>query len=154
MLPWIIALLIAGIALLLIELFIPGFGIFGITGLILCTISSIIIAYSYGPAALCVELILLAFIAALLFRALKKNKAFKKIILEESLSAQGFDENLISGLMNKEGITTTDLKPYGKACFDGTEADVFSNGGYIYKDKAVKVIAIKGKNVIVKELSE
>lgn len=146
------ALFLLGFALLAIELFVPGFGVPGILGLCSIMIASLIVAETYGPLAVVAILIIIIILCFIIFKIIKKNKVYTRLVLEDQLDAQDFDENSICHLMGREGVTIVPLKPYGKVDFDGFIVDVFSNGEYISKGKLVRVICINGKNVTVKAI--
>jgi membrane-bound serine protease (ClpP class) len=51
--------------------------------------------------------------------------------------------------MGKCGVAITVLRPSGIAEFDGERLNVVSQGDFIGKDAAVKVIAIEGGRIVV-----
>ena len=152
MFSWAGVLFLVGAILLVIELFIPGFGVFGISGLACIFVSALIVAETYGPLAVVCILVLIVVISFFLYKIMKKKKVYQKLVLDEVLDTKDFDESLLSDLMGKEGVTVVPLKPYGKAEFDGRVIDVFSDGEYISKGKLVRVILVSGKSVTVKEI--
>ncbi len=152
MLPWILILAVIGLMLVIAEVLIPGFGIFGILGVIALFISTLIIAFEYGTAAFIVTVAVLIVLVLLFIRLVKTTNIYKKFVLTDKMEAKDFDESTISGLLDKEGVTLTPLKPYGKAEFGGKVIDVFSKGEYVEKNRTVRVIQISGKNVVVKEV--
>lgn len=154
MLPWITILGIMGLGLVIVEALVPGFGVFGIGGIIALAVSTVMIAIEYGVTAFLVAVLVLAILFVVLLMLVKKSGIYKKVILTEQQDAQDFDESTIGDLVGKEGKTTTQLKPYGKAKFQDREVDVFSEGALIERGKNVRVIAVKGKNVIVQEILE
>ncbi|MEG0511865.1 MAG: hypothetical protein RR653_03990 [Clostridia bacterium] len=117
---------VLGIVLLIIEVFMPGFGLPGISGVLL-EIAAIVMTYLWhgGLAALGVTLIILAVIAlviSLALRSVNKGKLSKSpIILNASESAaEGFSATKdMEVFLGKEGVTTTVLRPSGMAEFDG-----------------------------------
>lgn len=152
MFPWIVLLFIIGTILLIAEFFLPGFGIFGIMGICAFAVAVLITANTYGIIHMCIAILIVILICIIAMYILKKNKICNKIILTETINGKDFDEESIKPLMGKKGICVTPLKPYGKADFDGVITEVFSNGGYIQQGKAVEVISVSGKNVIVREV--
>lgn len=152
MLPWILILAVIGLMLVIAEVLIPGFGIFGILGVIALFISTLMIAFEYGTIAFIVTVAVLIVLLFLFVRLVKTKNIYKKFVLTDTMEAQDFDEGTISDLQDKEGMTLTPLKPYGKAEFGGAVIDVFSDGEYVGKNRAVRVIQINGKNVVVKEV--
>jgi len=152
MLPWIVILGIMGVGLVIVEALMPGFGIFGIGGFAALLASTVIIFIEYGLLAFLVAIFVLIVLFFLLILLMKKSGVYKKVILTEKQDTQDFDESTIADLVGKKGKTMTQLRPYGKAKFEDREVDVFSEGGFIEKQKDVQVIRINGKNVTVKEI--
>ncbi len=145
-------LIFLGVILLLAELFIPGFGIFGISGIVSFCIGSLLLAYNYGTIVLIFVFILLIIVLSIFFYFFRKKKLFNKIVLEDCLDSKSFDERNLKQLIGKVGITTTSLRPNGKADFGGRIEEVFSEGNFILNGVNVKVVDVKGKNVIVRKI--
>lgn len=152
MLPWIIILAIVGLLLGIVEVLIPGFGVFGILGAIALFVSTILIAMTYGTVAFLITVGALIILFGIIIKILKTKKVYHKFVLSDRLDTQDFDETSIQGLEGKEGLTLTPLKPYGKANIEGRLVDVFSSGEFIEKNKTIQVIQIHGKNVVVQEI--
>ncbi|MEG0270553.1 MAG: NfeD family protein [Clostridia bacterium] len=152
---------VLGIVLLIIEVFMPGFGLPGISGVLL-EIAAIVMTYLWhgGLAALGVTLIILAVIAlviSLALRSVNKGKLSKSpIILNASESAaEGFSATKdMEVFLGKEGVTTTVLRPSGMAEFDGVKLNVVADGEYIPQNVHVRVDHVEGARVVVKILKE
>ena len=151
-LPLILCLL-SGVALLVVEVFVPGFGLPGISGLILTCFGVFITWRQYGPAAgLAVTLIILA-LAGISISASIKSAATGKIsksdlILKEV--TQPMDHEETAALLGKEGVTMTVLNPVGFAEFDGVRLNVVSEGQYLEKDVKVRVEKVEGAKIVVR----
>ncbi len=152
MLPWIMILAIIGLVLVVVEMLIPGFGVFGIMGGAGLVVTTILIAMEYGTAAFLIAVGLLILLFLIIIKLLRTKNIYNKFILTERLETQDFDESTLQNLAGKEGVAITPLKPYGKGEFEGRQVDVFSNGEFIEKDKSIKIVDIRGKNVIVQEI--
>lgn len=152
MLPWILMLAATGLLLVIAEILVPGFGVFGILGAIALFCSTTMIALSYGTVAFMVTVAVLIVLLFLFFKVVKTTNLYKKFILTDKMEEKDFDESTIQGLQDKEGITLTPLKPYGKAEFAGEVFDVSSEGEFVGKNRPIKVMHISGKNVVVKEM--
>lgn len=158
-----ILLLAAGFVLLVLEIFvIPGFGVAGISGIILIVLS-IFLAMVKHPNPLkapkvelwsafytlswSVIIVFTGFIAGMKF--LPETKLWKKIILS-SAEESGTAENNSQGYLGKTGKTVSILRPSGRAVFDDKILDVLSEGEFIDKDKTVKVVKVDGNKVVVR----
>lgn len=148
-----------GMGLLIVEVFMPGFGLPGISGVIL-EVAAIVLTYLWhgGLAALGVTLIILAVVAiviSLALRSVNKGKLSKSpIILNSSETASG-GYNATQDMevfLGREGVTTTVLRPSGMAEFDGVKLNVVADGEYIPKDVHVRVDHVEGARVVVKKL--
>jgi membrane-bound serine protease (ClpP class) len=160
-----ILMFVAGLVLLLLEIFvIPGFGVAGISGIILIiaslflsmlgadpfldfnAVSMAIIKLTIGLAAALVLIFLLA-------RFLPKSNFFKKFILsEEEKATEGYTSRAnLSELLGAEGIAVTTLRPAGTAEINGKRVDVVTDSEYIEHGKPIVVSAVEGMRVVVKE---
>ena len=153
-LPLVLCLL-AGIGLLVVELFAPGFGLPGISGLILTVIGVVITWNTYGAVAgLAATLIALALAGIVISISLKSAANGKlsrsALILNEVTPPVDHEES--DALMGKTGKTVTVLNPVGFAEFDGVRLNVVSEGSYLDKDKPVQVTKVEGNKIIVKEI--
>jgi len=150
----IIGLLLAMI-LLLIELMIPGFGIFGIAGvvLILCSIYAFFSMVLIDKIIFIIITIVFVFATYFIFKTLKKKLFHRGIILSDTLNEVKKEYENVDFLMGKTGKTTTTLRPFGEVDFNGTRMQVYSDGSYISENKLVKVVRIEGEKVIVNEIN-
>lgn len=160
---WEILLFIAGLVLLGIEVFvIPGFGVAGISGLVLMfgalvlsAINNIVFDFSVTSseqiesALTRVVFGLLGFIVFALLSAklFADSPLFKKIGLEATLGKT--EERTPGSLVGKEGICTNDLKPAGYVEIEGKEWEAKSMDGYINKGTPVRVVGKESWQLIV-----
>lgn len=153
-LPLIICLIV-GVALLVVETFVPGFGLPGISGIVLLVAGVVLTWNTYGMAAgLSVSLIALA-LAGIAISLSIKSAAHGKIsqsalILKDELP--GAENEELAALLDQEGITTSVLSPVGTAEINGVRLEVISECAYLGKDVKVKVHRIDGNHIIVREL--
>lgn len=145
-----ILLALIGVLLIILELILPGFGLFGISGSIALILSITLTSVKYGFAALAILLFVSLLFAILFFHFITSKK--EKFILHDALKTKDFDETTLQYLEGKQGITLTTLQPYGVIEVEGKEIDVTSNEGYIDKNQIVQVIQVKGKAVTVKKI--
>jgi len=155
-----IACFLLGLVLLIVEVFMPGFGLPGITGIVLEIACIALTYFSHGSmAALGVTLIILAVIAiaiSLALRSANKGKLSRSaVILTETESAEeGYVATRdMDVFLGKTGTTTTVLRPTGMAEFDGVKLNVQSDGEYISKGETVRVDHVEGARVVVRRVS-
>ena len=155
-----------GVILLFLEIFvIPGFGIAGISGIILL-LTGIFLALIKHPLqvpkieltqafnTIGFAIILTAAAAILLIRFLPKSPLWKNIILtSEEKKEEGFRSSLsLDKYIGKSGKTLTVLRPAGKADIEGEILDVVSRGDFIDKDTPVRVVTAQGAELVVEQL--
>ena len=155
---WVTFLLfLAGIFLLILEIFIPDFGLIGITGVVLLGLGYLSNQNDLWGSLLDLGLaIVIAVVTAYIL--LKKGYTFlpgkSSLILGTALEKnRGYstakDYSLFLG---KTGTASTTLRPSGKADIDGQTLDVVSDGAIIREGSRVQVIHVEGIKIIVKEL--
>jgi membrane-bound serine protease (ClpP class) len=160
-----ILMFVVGLVLLLLEIFvIPGFGVVGISGIILILASIFLSLVGADPfldmkavSAAIIQLsaallgaIILIF---LLVRFLPKSNIFKKFILseEEKADAGYTSRSNLSDLVGLEGVALTTLRPAGTGDFNGRRVDVVADSEYIQNGKPIIVTAVEGMRVVVRE---
>ena len=164
---WEIVLFFLGIILIIVEVFvIPGFGIFGVSGLIISISSLILIMLNNDMfdftfvvsrdimnASLSVLISVFAFGILILFGGLKftDSKAFKNISLDETQNtSMGYISNKYpDSLVGKIGKAFTVLRPSGKIIIDEEIYDATSLSGFIEKNSKVKVVNNEGGSLKV-----
>ncbi len=163
-----ILMFVAGIILIATEIFvIPGFGIAGISGILL-VVASLFLSLIGGRPFLDFEIISLAIIQLagaitgafvlmlLLAKFLPKSTVFNRLVLSTATSTErGYISNPdFRSLVGKEGIALTTLRPAGTAEIDGEKVDVVTDSEYIRNGTKIKVIKTEGMRVVVAPVKE
>lgn len=149
--------LIAGLILMVCEMFTPGMGIPGILGG-LCLLGAIVLrADSLTTALITLILILLPLIiaAGIIFRSFSKGALSRsRIVLKDSIDGEStpLGDKDAQSLIGLEGECVTALRPVGAGDFGGRRLDIVSEGGFIQKGARVRITAIDGVRIIVKEI--
>jgi len=157
---WEIIIFIVGVILVAVEIFaIPGFGVAGISGIVfiiaglsLSLIGNIGFDFSGVKTTNAISAFFLV-ITAIFFsilisywitRALfSENRMFKSLALE---TVQNVSDGYTSSdatyetMLNREGISHTDLRPAGKVLIEDDVFDATALTGYIEKGMKVKVV--------------
>lgn len=145
---------ITGILLLLIELVVPGFGLPGISGIILVTTGAVLATNSLALSvtSLLVALTVAVVVGFLLVRFGFKSKSMSKVVLNKKLDSEGkfLSTDSKDEYLNLEGIATTGLRPSGFAEINGEKLDVLSEGGFIEKGEKIKVVRVEGSKIFVR----
>lgn len=152
-------LFFAGLIFIAIEIFMPGFGVFGIAGIISIMTSFFLILGGFDD--LSVSLMWLAvsvgcatILCIFILRRLPSSKLWNRFVLQNTSSKQ---EGFSSGpdyerLLNKEGVVVTQLRPGGIAEFDGVRFDVLTYGEFVEPGTEVIVVKVEGNKLFVKVL--
>lgn len=165
---WEILIFIAGVILILLEIFvIPGFGVAGISGIVL-TITGLTLAlvrninfdFSFVPQgsfalaffmvtmAMALPLVLLIAFGQKIF----SSSLFTKMSVKTTMnSSEGFSihDTSLQNLIGEKGIAVTDLRPAGKIEINNERYDALTDGTYILKNAAVKVVKVQGNYLVV-----
>ncbi len=148
-----VLLFVLGVLLLLIELYMPGFGFWGISGIgciglsFFLTLGGNMVALTLLSISLVVAII--AFL--LILRFLPSSKLWNTLILKDAETLQeGFTSSHdYSGYLGREGVTQTLLRPAGIVVIDGMQLNVTSEGQYIEPNTKVKVVSTEGNRIVV-----
>ena len=161
---WLIPIIIcvlAGVILLIVEAFMPGFGVPGISGIIL------LLAGVAGSAALYVYTILrfvtrlgttvavLALVGVAISVSLKSASSGRlsksDLILNdtETPPSENADMQLLVG---KEGVVKNTLRPVGTAEFDCGKLHVTSDGEYVSEGQKVRIVRVEGTQIFVNKI--
>ena len=147
--------LITGVGLLVVEVFVPGFGLPGISGIVLLGVGIGLTWTTYGPVAgLAVTLIALALAGIAISISIKSaatGKLSKSALILNEVT-QPVEHEEAEALKGKEGVTDTVLNPVGIAVFDGVRLNVVSEGSYLEKGVKVKVQQVEGNKIIVRKV--
>lgn len=149
-------ILIAGMLLIILEIIVPGFGLPGISGIILIVlgISSFTNSLSLGLIYLIFAILVSGLLGYLIGLWLKKTGRMGKIVLENKLNREkGYiPARDMQEYLNMEGITLTDLRPSGFVSIEGVKLDAITSGEYIKKDEAIVVVRVEGAKIIVRSV--
>lgn len=148
-------LFMLGILLLIVEFYIPGFGIAGVLGL-LGTIAGL---YWYTESFIDVLVVYIAAIttiALITYMFAKFNvkiQLTQRFILNTALNQpSGYSANPDLSYLEKEtGITLTDLRPVGRAQFGKNIFDVISDMDMIARDQVIRVHRVEGAKIYVRK---
>ncbi len=167
---WEVLIFIIGVLLIIVELFfIPGFGIAGISGIILVVmgltlslINNYVFDFSFTPpgeimyALLRVLLtISIAVILVIMFggRALR-SRFFSRVVLNTTFENQtAYLENIddLKSFIGHEAKAITVLKPSGTISMNNDQYEAVADGAFIEAGEMVKVIQVRGNYLVVRK---
>jgi membrane-bound serine protease (ClpP class) len=160
---WVPALLlIVGVVMLIVELFVPGFGFFGVTGTISLA-AGVVVRICYGlnlTQSLTLILITLGFMTLVVmlmvfgaqYGILGKTGLFERgTTLSKDYNEA---ERKIKKLVGKSGKAISKLDLAGKAKIKGRIYDVCSVSSYVEAGQNIKVVEIKDNTIMVRKWFE
>ena len=155
-LPLLVCFLV-GIGLLVLEAFMPGFGLPGISGIVMEIVAIALTWVNHGPvAALGLTIIVLSLIAIAISMSLrsatKGRLSRSKIILKERENNEAGYRSAedMQVFLGKEGETTTVCRPTGMAEFDGVKLNVVSEGEFLPAGTRVRIVQVEGSRIVVR----
>jgi membrane-bound serine protease (ClpP class) len=179
-----VVLFLLGAGCIAIEFFVvPGFGVFGVSGILLCVFSLILASQTFiiPTSAADVSVVVHSIgtlsgaaigtvvLIALVSRFLPSIPLFNEMILTppgaDALSGPRLRPELTGSvvvnpvlerdqlLIGKQGRSVTVLRPAGKAQIADEFVDVVSEGPFISAGRRIEVIAVSGNRVVVRELT-
>jgi len=150
----VIVIFVAGLLLLVIEMFVPSFGIIGLSGTAAVFTA---VAWSALDTGQGVRMILVALgVAVVLFliarRFLRRSSVWSQIVLSY---AETKDRGYIApsdeaSLVGCAGVAITVLRPAGIAQIKDKRMDVVSEGAFIASGMAVVVVKTEGTRIVVR----
>lgn len=172
-----IVLFVVGLGCLALEIFVvPGFGVFGVSGILLILASLVMAGHAWSldltsnVEGLAVQTgwVLLSFlivgvIGAAMARYLPQMPMFESLILGPPGSDAEPQLRLDTGvgtvpssieimLLGQQGVSMTMLRPAGKALMNDRVVDVVSEGPFIAADATIEVVAVTGNRVVVRQV--
>jgi membrane-bound serine protease (ClpP class) len=154
----IVLLFALGIALVVIEMLMPGFGLAGSLGVLSLIAGIVLAAQVVSPVVLAfIIAAVLLIIAGMLFwlykSAVKGGRVSRLLLLRTKTSKEeGYSSVSDStGLVGREGIAATVLRPTGTGDFQGRRVDVVADGEFIQKGSAIRVKEVEGFRIIVEK---
>lgn len=158
----VVVCLAVGLALLIVEIFQPGFGVFGVSGILLLVGGIILRAVFNQPednvlAQVFIQILIISIIVILgfIFMVFSSKKGWlsrsafieKGTAVDTERSEGTADYRELNG---KIGMATTDLRPIGKIALDGNTFDAQAESFFIKKGDGVKVVEVEGSKIVVR----
>ena len=145
---------IVGSGLIILEAFIPGFGVAGICGIILEVVALWATWGLHGVVtaliALLAVLILIGFAIFLSYRSAMKGRLSRSpLVLKETESAGGVSA-APEQWIGREGVTVTALRPAGEIDIGGVRLNAASSGDFVPKGTAVLVTGTESGHLVIR----
>ena len=155
----VVVLFILGVALIVIELLMPGFGIAGTLGIISLIAGVVLAARVVSPTVLTLiiaaVLVIIAGMLVWIYKSATKGGRLSRLLMlrtqnsrEEGYSSASDSEDMVGW----EGTAVTILRPTGTGDFQGRKIDVVTEGEFIPKGSLIKITNVEGFRIVVEKL--
>ncbi|MBD5087008.1 MAG: hypothetical protein HDT32_06620 [Clostridiales bacterium] len=156
-------LLILGTILIIVEIFQPGFGVFGITGIILVALGIGIRLFTSRNGNLLIQFFVMVLSVTIvvgvalivMVHSMKKGRLSRTSLVQNSTAVpSGITKGTenFTDLVGKSGVAETVLRPSGNATIDGKLYSVVAQSSLIESGKNIVVISVEGVKITVKEI--
>ena len=147
----VVALLVVGIALMLLETVLPGM-VAGLIGFG-CLVAGVILAYDIGPQTgnwvLFGMVAVLTALTVLWVRFFPNSRLGQMFVTRRTIGNLGVEQ---PHLLNQEGTALTILRPSGTALINGKRVDVVTEGVLLERGTSLRVVAVEGLRVVVRAI--
>lgn len=148
-----LAIFIFGCIFIVLEIFIPGFTVTGVIGILgyLTSINLAFSDYKYGLLAIIISLNLNISFIRFMFKKGYTLKGLTHFVLstQSNLKENKEEINELEKLIGKAAKSISSLGPTGFVMIDGLKYNAISYDGYLDNNLDLKVIAVKGRYLIV-----
>ena len=153
-----IAVFLAGILCIIIEMLMPTVGLLAGAG-VAAMLYSVVMTLGgdiNSVYAMLVSFAMAVFIFALIVKKLPSSKLWNRLTLKDkSNTANGYvSAEPREELLGKRGIVVTELRPSGSALIADKLVDVISEGAFLTKGEKIIVVAVNGNRVLVRKVNK
>ncbi len=145
-------------ALIIAEIFVPSGGIISLFALA-CVIGGALIFFRYSNTAgwigVVIAVIMIPSVLVFAYRIFPKTRFGKSVTLTPPERQKGDaipDTDELKKLLGAVGLVMTPLRPVGMCDFSGQRLECVAEGGYVDKEKKVKVINVESTQLTVREI--
>ena len=153
-----IFLFVLSAVLIVLEIFIPSFGIITACS-VGCLLGGLWLFFGYGTAwglaGIALAVIIIPTVIVLVYKNFPKTKLGKNLLTEPTKRKPGEgvpDSDKLTALMGCQGQVLTTMRPVGKCQFDSGKFECIAESGFVKKDAKVEVIKVESSQVTVREI--
>lgn len=146
---------IVGSALVLMEAFMPGFGVAGIAGIILEIVAIVNVYHVYGGTAALIAtflvLLLIGLAIYISYRSVARGRLNKSplVLKSEESSAPADAASRLESWVGQDGVVATALRPSGFIEIGNVRLSAATSGAFLEKGTAVHVERVEGDHLVV-----
>ena len=150
---WSLVLIATGLAVVVVELFIPSAGMLGVLATLLL-VSGVVCAFlsdfNSGALVLLGTVLALPILLMAMIKVWPKTPIGKRILLKDMKLEEVLPDNPFSAdLVGQLGIAKTKMLPSGIVLINHQKFDAISDGFPINDGQPIKVVAIRGNHIYV-----
>ncbi|MCL6503553.1 MAG: hypothetical protein K6T86_12770 [Pirellulales bacterium] len=161
LLGWAVILLVIGLALAILEFFVPSGGVIGFLAA-LAVITALVMAFIYDPRAglalMAVTAVVVPAGVALALKIWPRTPLGKRILLEVPAGDEVLPDvdqrQQLRSLVGRVGRAKSLMVPGGVVVVDGQQYDAISEGMAIEAGQVVKVLEVRGNRLLVRATDE
>ena len=142
--------------LIIAEVFVPSGGLISLCALA-CLIGGAVIFFQHSATAgwigVGIAFVMIPGVLIFTYRIFPKTRFGKSVTLTPPERQQGDaipDTSELKEMLGKVGVVLTPLRPVGMCDFSGQRVECVAEGGYVDKDKKVKVIDVESTQLTVR----
>jgi len=146
--------------LIIAEVFVPSGGLISLCALA-CLIGGAVIFFQHSATAgwigVGIAAVMIPGVLIFAYRIFPKTRFGKSVTLTPPERQQGDaipDTSELKEMLGEVGVVITPLRPVGTCDFAGKRVECVAEGGYVDKDKKVKVIDVESTQLTVRMIED
>jgi membrane-bound serine protease (ClpP class) len=149
------ALQLLGLGVIVIEIFVPSFGLLAAlaAGLLLYSLYLVFttVSVNMGLVFVGVDIFVIPVVLVMGFKALGASSwsLHKRLSRDDGVASQSPD---LAAWVGKEGVAVTNLRPSGTVMIGDTRLDAVTDGDYVSSGTPVKVTLVSGNRMVVEKI--
>jgi membrane-bound serine protease (ClpP class) len=153
-----VGLAVAGVVAVIVEMFVPALGLIGAAGLGSIVASIVLVFREFGALIgsiyLGAAIIVLPVLIVLYFKYLPRTFVGKRLIQQGVQDVEtgyaSYTAEKYAGLLGKEGVALTILRPVGTVLIEGSKHSAVTSGEFVDRGQPVVVIKVEGSRIVVR----
>ena len=146
--------------LIIAEVFVPSGGLISLCALA-CLVGGAVIFFQHSATAgwigVGIAFVMIPGVLIFTYRIFPKTRFGKSVTLTPPERQQGDaipDTSELKEMLGEVGVVLTPLRPVGMCDFSGQRVECVAEGGYVDKDKKVKVIDVESTQLTVRMIED
>jgi len=155
---WVAALLVVGLAVMVLEVFVPSGGVLGLVSVVAIG-AAVVTAFveqgtGFGLAVLAVACVAVPTVLGAAFRWFPETPLGRRVLPPppepDDVAPHARQRRLLRGLVGLTGRSTSEMLPWGSVTVNGLACEAVAEGGPIAGDTEVEVVGVQGTKLVVR----